>query len=430
MKREWTLLVVAMTIMALLLSGCAVVGPAAQTVASTIAANAPTDTHTATPTAESSETILSPETAVDIASMEQAFVNIYEHVNPSVVNIQVVIQPDTTGDSQTTPFPELPPGFEFPPFQFQPPETGPQTALGSGFVYDKKGHIITNNHVVANADKITVIFADDTEASATLVGTDPDSDLAVIKVDVDPEKLVPVQFGDSDALKVGQIVVAIGNPFGLEGSMTTGIVSGLGRLLPAGAVTPSGQRFSIPDVIQTDAAINPGNSGGPLLNLKGEVIGVNTAITSPVRGSSGIGYAVPSNIVTQVVPELIEKGHVEHPWLGISGTTLSAELAEAMGLDHDQRGVLVVEVVANSPADKADLRGSDTQVTIDGLQARVGGDVIVGIDEHPVEEFDDLLAYIVRETKVGQTVVLDILRDGEPMQVEVTLEARPTANNE
>ena len=367
----------------------------------------------AAPTASAPSTSLYPE--------EQALISVYERVNPSVVNIRVVMQTSASSGA----IPQF--HFNLPGFPQATPEApqGTQQAQGSGFVFDKQGHIVTNNHVVAGAEKIVVTFSDGTEAAAQLIGTDPDSDLAVIKVDVDASRLTPISLGNSDALKVGQIVVAIGNPFGLEGSMTTGIVSGLGRLLPAGSQTAGGQRYSIPDIIQTDASINPGNSGGPLLDLQGSVIGVNTAIESPVRASSGVGYAVPVDIVNQVVPELIQNGKVEHPYLGISGATLSADMARAMKLDPNQHGVLIAEVTDGGPSAKAGVQGSSTETTIDGLPVQVGGDVIVGIDDKTVKEFDDLLAYIVRHAKVGQTVTLHILRDGKPQDVQVTLGARP-----
>jgi S1-C subfamily serine protease len=299
-------------------------------------------------------------------------------------------------------------------------------------VYDKEGHIITNNHVVADALRITVVFSDDTEADAEIVGTDPGSDLAVIKVDVDPDRLHPVTIGDSDSLQVGQLVATIGNPFGLSGSMSTGIISGLGRLLEAGAAAPGGGRFNIPEIIQTDAAVNPGNSGGPLLNLSGEVIGVNTAIqtngatafgTTPTFG--GISYVVPSNIVTQVVPQLIENGEIAYPWLGISGTTLIDDLAQAMDLPVEQNGVLIYDVLEDGPAGEAGLRGGDEQIVIDGISYFIGGDIIVQMNDEPINDFDDLLTYIVRRTSVGQDVTLQILRDGELETIELTLQARP-----
>lgn len=375
----------------------------------------------------------------------QTYIDLYNRLNNSVVNIQVVgegtsldfnlipfeIDPDSEDPDTENPDSEDP-DLELPDDFHQELETIPVQSQGSGFVYDKEGHIITNNHVVANATRITVIFADDTEAQAEIVGTDPGSDLAVIKVDVDPDRLQPVTIGDSDSLQVGQLVAAIGNPFGLSGSMTTGVISGLGRTLPGGATSPSGVAFNIPDIIQTDTAINPGNSGGPLLNLSGEVIGVNTAIqvngattfgTTPSFG--GISYVVPSNILTQVVPQLIENGEITYPWLGISGTTLTDDLAQAMDLPVEQNGVLVYEVIEDGPAAVAGLQGSDEQTTIDGFTALVGGDVITRMNDEVINNFDDLLTYIVRQTSVGQTVTLEIIRDGETQTVEVTLLARP-----
>jgi S1-C subfamily serine protease len=253
--------------------------------------------------------VIESDDLVSLLAQQQAFIDVYEKVNPAVVNINI-------GNGQ-----------------------------GSGFVYNSDGYIVTNNHVVEGANRVVVTFADDTQLDARLVGTDPDSDLAVIQVDAEPGQLTSVALADSEALKVGQIVIAIGNPFGLENSMTTGIVSGLGRLLPS-ALAPNGASYNIPDIIQTDAAINPGNSGGPLLDLYGNVIGVNSAIASPVRASSGVGYAIPANIVNVVVPQLIQSGRVAHPWLGIAGGTLTADLAESLGLSANQRGVFVSSVSA------------------------------------------------------------------------------------
>jgi S1-C subfamily serine protease len=347
-------------------------------------------------------------------ALEQAYIDVYDRVSPSVVHIRIVTS------SQQNQLPELPELPGLPPFDG---EIIPNQAQGSGFIYDKAGHIVTNNHVVAGADRIIVTYSDGTEAAAELVGADPDSDLAVIKVDTDPSLLTPVPLGDSDSARVGQIVVAIGNPFGLQNSLTTGVVSGLGRLLPTGIVS-SGGRYSIPNIIQTDTAINPGNSGGPLLNLQGDVIGVNTAITSATGSSSGVGYAVPANIVARVVPELIANGSAQHPWLGISGQSLNSDLASAMDLEPQQRGVLITTVVPDSPADKAGLLPSNDSVTIDGLEAQVGGDIIVGIEDRTVRVFDDLLGFIF-SSNVGDTVTLTILRDGDQQAVNVTLEARP-----
>jgi len=356
---------------------------------------------------------------LDLQAAQDTLVSLYERVNPAVVNIQVTI--NSTDNSNFA----LPNGANPQDLPNGHPFSGPQYGQGSGFVYSKDGYIVTNNHVVGDADSITVVFADGTEADATLVGTDPDSDLAVIKVDVPADQLTTVALGDSESLKVGQFVIAIGNPFGLDGSMTSGIVSGLGRTLPAEARTISGNQFSIPDIIQTDAGINPGNSGGPLLNLDGDVIGVNTAIATDVGTFSGVGYAVPSETVQQVVPQLIADGQVEHPWIGISGREMNRTLAEAMNLDSNQRGVLVVEVVPDGPSAKAGLQGSNSEVTIDGFPVAIGGDIIVGIDGQPVVEFDNLLSHIVQKTAVGDTITLTVLRNGEQMEIPVTLEARP-----
>jgi len=291
--------------------------------------------------------------------------------------------------------------------------------LGSGFLYDQNGHIITNNHVVQGADKISVTFLDGTVYNADLVGADPYTDLAVIRVDVPQEKLVPLPLGDSSKLLVGEQVAAIGNPFGLSGSMTTGIVSQLGRLLPLDV-----EGFSIPDVIQTDAAINPGNSGGPLLNLRGEVVGVNSAITSATGEFAGVGFAIPSNTVKKIIPVLIEEGGYRHPWLGISSTDIVPEIAKVLHL-KEAKGLLVIDVIADSPADKYGIKGGSKMITLDGRQIRIGGDVIVAIDDTPIRKVDDLLIYIQREKSVGDEMTLSIIRDGEPMQITIVLGERP-----
>ena len=377
-----------------------------------------------TTTSETTETVQTNPSGGDIVT-ENTYIALYEKVNPSVVEIRVVSQAAVVNinpDNLPEDHPDVP-EFNIP--DVAPFDSIPQGGQGSGFVYNDAGYIVTNNHVVADADRVVVIFADDQEVDATVVGTDPGTDLAVIKVDPAEVHLTPLVLGDSDSLRVGQLVAAIGNPFGLVGSMTTGIISGLGRLLPSEARTSTGAQFSIPDIIQTDTAINPGNSGGPLLNLDGEVVGVNTAIEAVAGGFGGVGYVIPSNTVQQVVPQLIENGRIAYPWLGISGTTLSNDLATAMDLDPEQDGVLVIEVIEGGPADKASLRGSETSVEIDGFTAFVGGDVLVQIDDQEVHQFDDLLGYIVSETAVGDTVTLQLLRDGEIQTIEVTLEARP-----
>jgi serine protease Do len=345
---------------------------------------------------------------------------IYTSVSPSVVNIRVVEKVNVTS-SDTTQIPGFP-FFNLP--QDQQPEQQYRSALGSGFVWDQNGHIVTNNHVVAGADKIEVTFSDGTIVPATLVGADPDSDLAVLKVDVPASQLHPVQMADSTSIKVGEMAIAIGNPFGLEGTMTTGIISAVGRSLPTDET--SLQSYTIPDIIQTDAPINPGNSGGILMDVQGQVLGVTSAIESPVRANAGVGFAIPAAIVKNVVPALIKDGKYVHSWLGISGTTLVPDLAKAMKLDVSQRGALVEEVMPSSPAENAGLRGSNQKVTIDGQNASVGGDVITAIDNQQVLQMDDLIAYLARSTKVDQKVTLTILRDGKQQTLDVTLAARPS----
>ena len=340
--------------------------------------------------------------------------DLYERVNPAVVNIAVWARVSVSDSSIF-------------PFGTPNAESYLQQGEGSGFCYDSLGHIVTNYHVVRGAERITVTFYDDTVVPAQLVGGDPDSDLAVIKVDVEREQLMPLPLGDSDQTRVGQEVVAIGNPFGLAGTMTRGIISAVGRTMPAGGGDTSS--YSIPDVIQTDAAINPGNSGGPLLNLYGEVIGVNTAIESAVQSNAGIGFCVPSNIVKKVVPRLIENGRYDHPRLGISGWTITSAWAEAAGLNSKQRGVLVVEVTADSQAAVAGLRGSTTTVIVDGQSYPAGGDIILGIDGETVNKFEDLISYLTRYTKVGQKVTLEVLRNGRTIKIELTLDARPRSTS-
>lgn len=366
-----------------------------------------------------------------LAAYQGTLTSLYEQVSPSVVNIRVLVRGNALnfGGGQ---LPELP--FDLPGMP-QSPDDGENSqpdvqpygqGLGSGFVWDKEGHIVTNNHVVEGAEKIEVAFSDGSIYQAKLVGADADSDLAVIKVDAPADLLQPVQIADSDQVKVGQLAIAIGNPYGLEGTMTAGIVSALGRTLPVGeGFLTSGPVYSIPDIIQTDAPINPGNSGGVLVDANGQVIGVTAAIESTSGANAGIGFVIPSNIVRRVVPSLIANGSYAHPYLGISGTDMIPDLATAMDLESNQRGALVIEVNPNSPADKAGLRGSDRQVTVDGQEARVGGDVIVAIDGQPVNDMDDLIAYLSESTVVGQEVVLTVLRDGNQVDVSVTLEARP-----
>ena len=292
--------------------------------------------------------------------------------------------------------------------------------VGSGFVYDKSGHIITNAHVVENSDKVVVTFLDGRSYNAKVIGVDPFTDIGVIKVDTDPALLNPLPIGDSLNLKVGMTVAAIGNPFGLSGSMTSGIVSQLGRLLPQ----ESG--FSIPNVIQTDAAINPGNSGGPLINMKAEVIGINTAIQSATGEFTGVGFAIPSNTISKIVPELIADGTYHHPWVGISGRDIDPGLAKALNL-IDARGFLIVTIVEGSPAEKAGLKGSTETREVDGVQYPYGGDVILSVDGKIVRKIDDILIHLQREKSVGDEMVLEILRDGRITNFVLKLEERPNS---
>jgi len=364
--------------------------------------------------------IASPDAAGVLETIQAAFRGVYTQTLPSVVNIRVIrsFEGIHFPDSQEFPFPSP---FEFPDESRQFRRSG----LGSGFVWDDEGHIVTNNHVVENADKITVTFYDGTSMEGKLIGADPDSDLAVIEVDYPTGRLQPVQLADSTQVEVGQLAAAVGNPFGLDGTMTVGIVSALGRSLPVGQRINIGSTYTIPDVIQTDAPINPGNSGGVLVDMEGELIGVPTAIESATGVNSGIGFVIPSVIVQKVVPVLIEQGKYEHPWIGISGTTLNSDIAEKMGLERDQRGVLVIDVLPDSPAESVGLIGSDRVVAIDEQEFRLGGDVIVKIDSQDVRDFEDLTAYLARHTESGQNVKLTLLRDGRQDKLDLTLSARP-----
>jgi len=294
-----------------------------------------------------------------------------------------------------------------------------RNSQGSGFVYDNLGHIITNAHVVDGASKATVTFLDGSQYDAEIIGKDKFTDIAVIKVSEKPRLLHPLQIGDSSQLRIGEQVAAIGNPFGLSGSMTSGIVSQMGRLLPS---QDSG--FSIPDVIQTDAAINPGNSGGPLLNMKGQVVGINTAIQSISGGNTGIGFAVPSNTAIKIVPSLIEDGEYHHPWIGISGRDIDPDLARVLEL-KDAKGFLIITVVDGSPADKAGLKGMTATQVIGGKEYPADGDIIISVDDKEVRKISDILIHLQREKTVGDTMVLGVLRDGEFMHISLELVERP-----
>ncbi|HEX2697387.1 MAG TPA: trypsin-like peptidase domain-containing protein [Anaerolineales bacterium] len=333
-------------------------------------------------------------------TQQDALVNLYQQVSPGIVAIKVATQ---DGGS-----------------------------LGSGFVYDADGHIVTNYHVVSDStnNKVEVDFMSGFKTYGTVVGTDLDSDLAIVKVDAAASELHPLPLGDSSALKVGQTVIAIGNPFGLNGTMTVGIISALGRTLDSEHATPNGgQPFTAGDIIQTDAAINPGNSGGPLFNLSGEVIGVNRAIRTSNYTSngeplnSGIGFAVSSNIIKRVTPVLIKDGTYDYPYLGMSSISdLGLEEIQALGLT-EYTGAYVTAVVSGGPADQAGLKAGTQPTSIQGLNA--GGDLITAIDGREVKQFDDLLAYLITNKSPGDTVVLTVLRSGQKQDITITLGKRP-----
>jgi 2-alkenal reductase len=337
--------------------------------------------------------------------------NVYARLAPSVVNIEVILE--TPNDAAHTGLPD-------------------GEANGSGFVYDLNGHIITNAHVVNDATSIRVTFEDGSNTEARLIGLDIFSDLAVIKVEVDASRLSPVTFADSDQIRVGERAIAIGNPFGLASSMTVGIISGLGRQLPSAelvtnTITPG---FQNPSIIQVDTDINPGNSGGPLLNSRGEVIGVNTAIRTESGIFSGVGFAVPSNTARRVVPDLIENGRVQYAWLGITSMASEEGLGVAGLADELQlpvrQGVLIDTVVADSPAAKAGLQGGNSPRQVRGQTVCVGGDIIVAVNDVYIRDMDALLAYIVQNASPGDTLRLLVLRGAETFELPLLLEPRPT----
>ncbi|MDP2965284.1 MAG: trypsin-like peptidase domain-containing protein [Pelolinea sp.] len=329
---------------------------------------------------------------------DDLLVSLYEQINPGVVAILIYSGDEPVGQ-------------------------------GSGFVIDNQGHILTNYHVVENTTNFEVVFSDGYRAVGELVGTDPDSDIAVLKAIVPEEELAPLALGNSSDVKVGQSVVAIGNPYGLSGTMTVGIVSARGRLLDTMRSSTTAVNFSAADLIQTDAAINPGNSGGPLLNLQGEVIGINRAIRTNGEGvgtlsNSGIGFAVPIDIVKRVVPYLIRDGRYDYPYLGItSREEFTLGQLEALAMPPDMHGAYVITVPKGSPAEKAGLLGGTQTTSFDGLLA--GGDLIMDINGHAILNFSDFLNYLVTNTSPGDEVDLTVLRDGKGLNLKATLIARP-----
>lgn len=338
------------------------------------------------------------------------FMNVYEQVNPSVVHMSIyqlgstIVGQGISGIDADTYYP---------------------VSSGSGFVWDTEGHLVTNNHVVAGADRIVIRFSDGTMSVGEVVGTDVDSDLAVVQMDPAGYVLHPIALGDLNKVRVGQRVAAIGNPFGLEGTLTTGIVSAIGRSIPARA------SFSIPASIQTDAPINPGNSGGPLLNEQGELIGVNAQIRSEERANSGVGFAIPVSIVERVVPDLIANGAYSHPYMGISALTFSPICAGEQRLSPSLRGAVVATVLEDTPAEQAGIRAGTIPVDSEYFdicpQAR-GGDVITAVNDQSVISFDDVLSFLQRFTSPGETITLTIMRNGESIDVPLTLAARPRTN--
>jgi len=304
------------------------------------------------------------------------------------------------------------------------PPADQQSRLGSGFVYDQQGHIISNSHVVNGAKTVDVTFVDGNTYTANVIGNDPSSDVAVLQITDNnyssaEKRGVPLVLANSSKLQVGEQIIAIGNPFGLSDTMTTGIVSQIGRLLPN-----QDTGFSIPNGIQTDAAINPGNSGGPLLNMQGQVVGMNTAILSGTGGFSGLGFAIPSNIMIRIVPTLIQKGSYDHPWLGISGGSMTADVAQSAGLPVNYKGVIVSSVQSGSPADKAGLKGTTRDIM--GPNTHIG-DIITAIDGHSVKRIDDIINYIEMHKSVGSNVKLTINRNGQTKDLNAVLQARPSS---
>ncbi len=407
--RDWARLTIAALVLTMMLSGCDLPALVTRDTAAAIptATTSPTATAavTAVPTATAVPRVGAPAPAFDelaaARALEDRLIAVYEATSRAVVNITS--------------------RFYVYAWRMQ---AIPQEGTGSGFVYDREGHIVTNYHVIESAEELLVTLADGEVYEAEVVGEDPNSDLAVIQIKAGANLPEPLSLGDSEGLRVGQFVLAVGNPFGLEQTLTTGVISALGRVIES----PEESGF-IGEAIQTDAAINPGNSGGPLLDLDGNVIGINSQIISPSGASAGIGFAVSAKTLRRVVPELIARGYFPHPWLGADMVSLNASVADLLRqaggnvpVDH---GLLVLETNTGGPADKAGIRGGDRAVRISRYQVAIGGDIIVAINDQPIADSEELTVYLEGQTAVGDTVQVTILRGDKQLVVPLTLAERP-----